>query len=270
MSSLIDIGVNLSHSQLLPHIDEILSQSLAADVKHIVVTGTSIEESKTAIKLAQEHPQMLSATCGIHPHDAQDWNSETLETLHHLIAHKEVKAVGETGLDFNRNYSPKVDQIHAFENQIELAIQHNKPLFLHQRDAHDSLFEILKNNRGKLPKVVIHCFTDNKKALFDYLDEDFYIGVTGWVCDPKRGQELQSLVPNIPLNRLMIETDAPYLLPKDIKPKPKSRHNQPYYLPHIAQSIATLYKLPVEHIAEASFSNSNDFFHLEINHDIQR
>ncbi len=270
MSALIDIGTNLGHSQLLPHIDEILSKSLDANVQHIVVTGTSIEESKVAIQLAQKHPQQLSATCGIHPHDAQEWNTDTFDILNELIAFKEVKAVGETGLDFNRNYSPKADQIHAFENQIELAIQHNKPLFLHQRDAHDTLFEILKNNRGQLPKIVIHCFTDNKKALYDYLDEDFYIGITGWVCDPKRGQELQSLVPSIPLNRLMIETDAPYLLPKDIKPKPKSRHNQPYYLPHIAKSIATLYNLSFEQIAKASFANSINFFNLEINNELHR
>jgi len=263
MSPLIDIGVNLTHSQLLPHVDDILNQCLDANVNHIVVTGTSIEESKAAIKLAQDYPLQLSATSGIHPHDAKEWNTDTLDILNELIAHQEVKAVGETGLDFNRNYSPKAAQIVAFEQQIELAIQHNKPLFLHQRDAHDTLFQLLKNRRGYLPKVVIHCFTDNIKALFDYLDEDFYIGITGWVCDPKRGQELQSLVPNIPLNRLMIESDAPYLMPKDLKPKPKSRHNQPYFLPHIAKTIATLYNLPFDQIANASYQNSMDFFKLE-------
>jgi len=264
MNPLIDIGVNLTNSQLLPHIDEILSQCLDNHVNHIVVTGTSIEDSKTALKLAQNYPQQLSATSGIHPHDAKEWNSDTLEVLNNLIAHKEIKAVGETGLDFNRNYSPKAAQIHAFEQQIELAIQHDKPLFLHQRDAHDALFQTLKNVSGDLPKVVIHCFTDNKKALFDYLDEDFYIGITGWVCDPKRGEELQTLVPNIPLNRLMIETDAPYLMPKDLKPKPKSRHNQPYYLPHIAKSIAALYQLTFDQIANASYHNSINFFKLKL------
>ncbi len=262
LSPLIDIGVNLTNSQLLPHIDDILAQCLKVQVKHLIVTGTSLNESKIALKLAQDNPQQLSSTSGIHPHDAKEWNSDTLSILNELLIHDEVKAVGETGLDFNRNYSPKKSQIHAFEQQIELAIQHNKPLFLHQRDAHDTLFQILKNNRGQLPKVVIHCFTDNKKALFDYLDEDFYIGITGWICDPKRGAELQTLVPNIPLNRLMIETDAPYLMPKDLKPKPKTRHNQPYYLPHIAQTIATLYNMNLQKIAESSFQNSQQFFNL--------
>lgn len=263
MSALIDIGVNLTNSQLLPHVDEILEKSLAAQVTHLIVTGTSIDDSKKALELAQQYPSQLSATCGIHPHDAKEWNSDTLEILNELIQHKEVKATGETGLDFNRNYSSKKEQVYAFEQQIELAITHNKPLFLHQRDAHDTLYSILKNRRDELPKAVIHCFTDNKHALFKYLDEDFYIGITGWVCDPKRGKELQSLVPNIPLNRLMIETDAPYLMPKNIKPKPKSRHNQPYFLSFIAKTIAELYDLDVKKIAESSYQNSVNFFNLD-------
>ncbi len=262
MIDLVDIGANLTNSKMLTDIDNILNQSLKANIKHIVVTCTSIEESKTALKLAQQYPHQLSATSGIHPHDAKEWNSETYDILSKLIAHKEIKAVGETGLDFNRNYSPKNEQIKAFENQIDLAIQFKKPLFLHQRDAHDALFSILKNDRDHLPKVVIHCFTDNKKALFDYLDEDFHIGITGWVCDPKRGKELQTLVPNIPLHRLMIETDSPYLLPKDISIKPKPKCNQPYFLPHIAKSIATLYNLTFEEIAQATYQNSVDFFDL--------
>lgn len=263
MNSLIDIGANLTNSKLLPHIEEILKRSSEAHVKHIIVTGTSLKESQQALALAKQHPKQLSATCGIHPHDAKEWNSDTLDILNNLTRHKEIKAVGETGLDFNRNYSPKKDQINAFELQIELAIQHNKPLFLHQRDAHDTLFSILKNNRASLPKVVIHCFTDNKKALFDYIDEDFFIGVTGWVCDPKRGLELQDLVPNIPLNRLMIETDAPYLLPKDIQIKPKPKYNQPCFLPHIAKAIATLYNLPYENISQSTYQNSIEFFKLQ-------
>ena len=263
MSKLIDIGANLTNSQLRPHIDDILEQSLKAKVKHIVITGTSIDESQQALKLAQQYPQQLSATAGIHPHDAKEWHSDTLAILKNLINHKEVKAVGETGLDFNRNYSSKLDQVNAFEQQIELAIQHNKPLFLHQREAHDTLFNILKNNRGQLPKVVIHCFTDSKKALFDYLDEDFYIGITGWVCDPKRGKELQTLAPNIPLNRLMIETDSPYLLPKDLGIKPKPKNNKPYFLPHIAKSLAILYSLPYEKIAYSTYQNSINFFNLK-------
>jgi len=263
VTPLIDIGVNLTNSQLLPHIDDILLKSAEASVGHIVITGTSVTESEAALKLAQQHPKQLSSTAGVHPHDAKEWNSDTVEVLSHLIQHNEVKAVGETGLDFNRNYSPKKEQINAFEQQIELAIEYQKPLFLHQRDAHDELFSILKNRRNKRPKIVIHCFTDNKKSLFDYLDEDFYIGVTGWVCDPKRGLELQKLIPSIPLERLMIETDAPYLLPKNLTISPKPKFNQPAFLPHIAQTIADLYQQPLETIAHATHQNSIGFFNLD-------
>ncbi len=257
---LIDIGANLTHKSLIPHINHILSESTKANVEHIIVTGTSIEESEQALALAQQHPQQLCCTCGIHPHDAKQWNSDSISQLRTMLSQKEVKASGETGLDFNRNYSPQKEQIFAFEQQIELAIEFNKPLFLHQRDAHDTFFSILKNIQRNRPKIVVHCFTDNKKALFDYIDEDFYIGITGWVCDPKRGIALQQLVPNITLNRIMIESDAPYLTPKTISPKPK--HNQPYYLPYVARKVAELYQQPYELIAQTSNTNSRSFFNL--------
>lgn len=265
MNNLIDIGANLTNTKLLAHIDDILERAKQQQVTHMVVTGTSLKDSKTALSLAHQYPDQLSATCGIHPHDAKEWNSDTWHELSQIIPQPSVVAVGETGLDFNRNYSPTDQQIIAFEQQIALSIEHQKPLFLHQREAHDTFFSLLKNQRDHLPKVVVHCFTDEKKALFDYLDQDFYIGVTGWVCDDKRGETLQSLVPSIPLNRLMVETDAPYLLPKDLKLKPKPKFNEPSFLPHIVNKIAQLYQKPYAEISSASHANSIDFFNLNIN-----
>lgn len=263
MTPLIDIGCNLTHKALLPHIEEIAHQCQHDHIEHIIITGTSVTESHQAFNLTQQYPGFLYSTAGVHPHDAKDWNSDTIDSLKQLLDYDTVKAVGETGLDFNRNYSPKEHQISAFEQQVELAILLQKPLFLHQSDAHDAFFSVLKNSRDKLPPVVVHCFTDTKKALFDYLDEGFYIGITGWICDPKRGKELQIIANNIPINRLMIETDAPYLLPKTLLPKPKSNNNQPYYLPHIAQTLANLYELPYDLLSSHTRENSLSFFNLQ-------
>ena len=147
-------------------------------------------------------------------------------------------AVGETGLDYNRNFSPREAQLFAFERQLGLAIRCGKPLFLHQRDAHADFIACMDNVRDQIGRAVVHCFTGDRKELFDYLDRDFYIGITGWICDERRGAHLRELMKSIPADRLMLETDAPYLLPRDLDPMPSHRRNEPMYLPHICAEVA--------------------------------
>jgi TatD DNase family protein len=219
----IDIGVNLTNKSLMHNLDAVIKRANDAGVKQMVVTGTSVEDSNKAIQLCGQYPGHLVCTAGIHPHHASDWMKDTVSTLAHLLENACVRAIGETGLDFNRNYSPRDAQIEAFRQQLELAISKNKPVFAHQRDAHDVFIEILREYRNDLANIVIHCFTDTKAALFDYLELDCHIGVTGWICDERRGTELAQLVKYIPDNRLMAETDAPYLLPRDLPQKPKNR-----------------------------------------------
>jgi len=166
-------------------------------------------------------------------------------------------------LDFNRNLSPQNTQIDWFEQQLNLAIELNMPIFLHQRDAHDAFMEVLKHKHAQMAAgVVVHCFTGTVAEVLDYNELDLYIGVTGWVCDERRGQSLQEAVKHIPLNRLMIETDAPYLLPRDLKPKPKSRRNVPSHLPHICESVARFMGKPVQEVAEQSTLSAKRFFNL--------
>jgi TatD DNase family protein len=180
----------------------------------------------------------MYATAGVHPHHASDFNAETEALLRQFHARPEVVAVGETGLDYHRNFSPRAAQLFAFERQLQLAIDCGKPLFLHQRDAHADLIACMDGVHGRVGRTVVHCFTGEKAELFDYLDRDFYIGITGWICDERRGLHLRDLVKSIPADRLMLETDAPYLLPRDVKPMPAHRRNEPMYLAHICAEVA--------------------------------
>jgi TatD DNase family protein len=235
---LIDIGVNLTHSSFQSDLDAVLARARDNGITQLIVTGADAQGSRDALTLARKHPSRLYATAGVHPHHAKDFHGETEALLSELQSQKEVVAVGETGLDYNRNFSPREAQLFAFERQLGLAIACGKPLFLHQRDAHADLLSCLDNVRDRISRAVVHCFTGEKKELFDYLDRDFYIGITGWICDERRGVHLRELVKSIPEDRLMLETDAPYLLPRDLKPMPSHRRNEPMYLPHICAEVA--------------------------------
>ena len=235
---LIDIGANLTHESFDRDLDAVLERARAAGVVQMVITGASREHSPMALELAQRHPGFLYATAGVHPHHASEYTDECDAEMRALHAHPEVVAVGECGLDFNRDFSPRPSQRRAFERQLQIASENGKPLFLHQRDAHDDFIAMMKNFDGKLGPAVVHCFTAERRELFDYLDRDWYIGITGWLCDERRGAHLRELVKHIPAKRLMIETDAPYLLPRTMRPLPKDRRNEPAFLSHIVEELA--------------------------------
>ncbi|HEX7989406.1 MAG TPA: TatD family hydrolase [Stenotrophomonas sp.] len=235
---LIDIGANLTHESFDRDLDAVLERARAAGVVQMVITGASREHSPMALQLAQRHPGFLYATAGVHPHHASEYTDECDAEMRALHTHPEVVAVGECGLDFNRDFSPRPSQRKAFERQLQIASENGKPLFLHQRDAHDDFIAMMKNFDGKLGPAVVHCFTAERRELFDYLDRDWYIGITGWLCDERRGAHLRELVKHIPAERLMIETDAPYLLPRTMRPLPKDRRNEPAFLSHIVEELA--------------------------------
>lgn len=259
---LIDIGLNLTSERFRKDRDAVLQAAVSAGVRRMILTGTNVRESRRALKLAQEHPGTLFSTAGVHPHVAKDVESDWLEVLRELHAQPDVVAVGETGLDFNRDFSPRPVQERVFEQQLELACDSGLPVFIHQRDAHDRLYPILQSVRDHLSDAVVHCFTDNRRALWDYLDLDLHIGITGWVCDERRGRDLQALVPDIPADRLMVETDAPYLMPRDLDPKPEHNRNEPRFLPHIVQAIARLRGELPEQLAATTTANAERFFRL--------
>ncbi|MFT5399722.1 MAG: TatD DNase family protein [Gammaproteobacteria bacterium] len=262
MIEMIDIGVNLTNKSLSTDLEGVLQRASLAGVKQMVVTGTSLEDSRMALELCQKYPGQLVSTCGLHPHHASDWDDSSRLNFETIAGSAEVRAIGETGLDFNRNYSPEKAQEIAFRQQIELAIKLGKPLFCHQRDAHSAFVAIISEYRDQISRLVVHCFTDNRQALLDYLDLDCHIGITGWICDERRGLDLQQLVKLIPDDRLMLETDAPYLLPRSLKPKPKSRINEPCHLPHILQQTAIFQNKPIELLAQQCLKNTRQFFDI--------
>lgn len=259
---MIDIGVNLTNSRFTPDIDAVLERAADAGLSQILVTGTSIKESEAAITLCHQYPEMLSCTAGVHPHDAANVDSDFIAQLSMLADLHVVKAIGECGLDFNRNFSPQAVQIDVFDKQIHLAVEKNMPLFLHQRDAFDPWEALLLPAIDKVPAMVSHCFTGDKAQLKRCLDLGMYIGITGWVCDERRGAELQEAVKYIPLDRLLVETDAPYLTPRTIRPKPKSSRNEPSYLPFVTQKIAELMGCTHEEIIACSIENAKRVFKL--------
>lgn len=257
---LIDIGANLTHESFRRDLGAVLERAREAGLAKMIVTGASRTGSAHALELAREHPGMLHATAGVHPHHAGDYGPETDAFLRELAREPEVVAVGETGLDYFRDLSPRPAQRAAFEKQLAIAVDLHMPLFLHQRDAHDDFMALLKAVRDRVPAVVVHCFTDDKRALFDYLDLDCHIGITGWICDERRGLHLRELVREIPGNRLMLETDAPYLLPRDIRPQPSDRRNEPMYLAHICEVVAGLRGEKAETTAANATATSRAFF----------
>ena len=238
---LIDIGVNLTNSSFDGKHQAVLDRAYAAGVAQLVLTGTSVEGSEQALQLCREldeNGQRLFATAGIHPHSASDWNGDSARRLRALLKEANVRAVGECGLDFNRDFSPRAQQEKVLEEHLALAVELQLPVFLHERDANQRLLEILRNYRDHLPAAVVHCFTGEQRALFSYLDLDLHIGITGWICDERRGTHLHPLVRDIPRGRLMLESDAPYLLPRTLRPKPKSGRNEPAYLPEVLREVA--------------------------------
>ncbi len=259
---LIDIGANLGHESFQHDLDAVLQRAQAHGVERMIVTGASSDGSKRALALAHAHPGRLFATAGVHPHHAIDYDDATDARLRELARDPAVRAIGETGLDYNRNYSPRDVQLQVFERQLQMAVDLQKPLFLHQRDAHQDFIALLRRYRDQLPGAVVHCFTDTGEALRDYLALDCHIGITGWICDERRGTHLRQLVREIPAHRLMIETDAPYLLPRTVRPQPPHRRNEPMYLKHICEEIARDRGESTEAAAANSTATAEAFFGL--------
>ena len=257
MASLVDIGVNLMSPAFNRDREAVIARAETAGVKTLIITGSSIAGSAEALAFAQVHPQ-CKATAGVHPHNAKDWDAAAAARLEELVSQKPAAApaaVGECGLDYNRNFSPPQDQRKCFEDQLALATRLGKPVFLHERDAFEDFLSILKQYRARLPGAVVHCFTGGEAELDAYLALDCYIGITGWICDERRGAHLIPLLRRVPADRLLLETDAPYLMPRNLprSTRGKSGRNEPCFLPHIAAFAAEILgKAPDQLAAETS------------------
>jgi TatD DNase family protein len=253
---LTDIGANLTHTSFHDDLEAVIARARAAGVSSIVVTGTTVLESRVAAEIAERFD--FHATAGVHPHHARDCGPATIGELRELAKHPRVVAIGECGLDFNRNYSPHPAQEKWFIAQLELGLELGRPLFLHSRDAHPRFAQILRHHGVK--NAVAHCFTGEKDELHAYIELGLYIGITGWICDERRGKHLLQLVRDIPPDRLLLETDSPYLTPRDMRPQPKARRNEPAFLPHIAKTVARALGRPLEEVAAQTTRNAQTLF----------
>jgi TatD DNase family protein len=257
---LIDIGINLTHDSYAHDRAQVVSAARAAGVVQMVVTASDAESAELAHGLARADPAHLASTAGLHPHHAASWNEGLRERLVRLAHAPGVVAVGECGLDFYRDLAPRADQERAFRAQIEIAIECRRPLFLHCRDAHERFVAILADYGAALPRAVAHCFTGSRAEAESCLALGLYLGITGWICDERRGLHLREVARIIPAERLMLETDGPYLLPRDLKPAPPHRRNEPKFLPHICRAVASARGESPEALAALTTSTARQFF----------
>lgn len=258
----IDIGINLTHPRFDPDREQVVARAQAAQVVHLIITACHADGTREGHALIERFPGYLSVTAGIHPHEASRVTPADWDVIREYLAKPGVVAVGECGLDYYRHFSDPCDQRHVFEQQLMLASESGKPLFLHQRDAHVDFMAMLKGLGSALPRGVVHCFTGTEEQLFDYLALGLWIGLTGWIADERRGRHLLPLLPQIPLDRLMLETDAPYLLPRTRVPKPHHGRNEPAFLPLIGGLIAESLGRSVEDLARIVCDNTVRFFDL--------
>lgn len=261
--SLVDIGANLAHDSFDDDRDALLERAADAGVAKIIITGSCDQSNPRAAELAAQSPGFLYSTAGVHPHHASEYNDASDAQIRALLKNDHVVAVGECGLDYFRNFSPRDAQLLAFQRQLDIACDTGLPVFLHQRDAHDDFVEVLEPCLPKISRAVAHCFTGEGESLREYIAMGLYIGITGWICDERRGKHLYDIVSVIPDDRLMIETDSPYLLPRTIRPRPKSRRNEPMYLPEVLRVVAEARGQSTAHVAQITSRNAQRFFGLD-------
>lgn len=255
-----DIACNFTSDRFADDLDKVITRALDKNVKKFVLLCSELTEVNKIIQIKEAYPSNIFYTFGTHPHNANTFNHDSIPLLKSLISEHKPNAVGEIGLDYFRNHSSQDEQIFAFEEQLKIAINNDLPVYLHQRDAHDDFLSLLKHYKNDIRKGVVHCFTGTKDQLDEYLDMGFYIGLTGWICDERRNRELRESIRSIPIDKLMLETDSPYLIPRNLPSKPKNNRNEPMYITHIANEIAMLMDIDINKLLKKTFNNSIDFF----------
>ena len=260
MHEVADIACNFTNERFDKDLDEVINRAKTNKITKFGLICSRLSDLDRLLEIYNQYSKDMFFTIGVHPHHANEINDKYLKNLKEAVINNNPHAIGETGLDFFRNLSTYDEQIYAFEEQIKIAIDTNKTLFLHQRDSHDDSIKILREYSSDINKAVVHCFTGTQEQLEDYLELDCYIGVTGWICDEKRNVELRKTIKNIPLEKLMIETDCPYLIPKNLVEKPKNNRNEPSNLNHIINEIAELMEIDIDILRKQTFVNTINYF----------
>ncbi|MFZ5569353.1 MAG: TatD family hydrolase [Thermodesulfobacteriota bacterium] len=224
---LFDSHCHLDDASFSADLPEVMARGARAGVKAVMTVGITLETSEHAIALAEKYSGVY-ASIGIHPHDAAECSEKSLGRLKQLARHPKVRAWGETGLDFNRMFSPQQDQEHWFHRQIEIADELDLPLIFHERDSGGRFLDILKSHHRRSRRGVVHCFSGTVEEMRNYVDMGLHIGITGILTNRQRGEQLREMVPEIPGDRLVVETDAPYLTPTP--ERNRFRRNEPAFV----------------------------------------
>lgn len=253
-----DIGLNLFCRQFKN--PEKIIQNAANDGVKCILTGSDMRSNESVNKFVKNHD--CYGTAGIHPHNADSASMEDFSRIREIISgNDKIIAVGECGLDYDRMFSTRENQIRCFEHHIKLAEELQKPLFLHERSASKDFINRFKNHKDICSKSVVHCFTGDKDTLKKYLDMGFYIGITGWICDDRRGKDLRDAVKIIPLDRIMAETDAPYLTPKNVGGL--DRTNIPQNIRYVVRELSVHMGISEETLTEKLIENTEKFFNID-------
>lgn len=254
-----DIGLNL-FTKSFPEPEKIIREAKEAGICPIL-TGSEARENELVHEFVKNHD--VYGTAGIHPHSADEATEEDVNRIREIIRdNPRIVAVGECGLDYDRMYSAKENQLYYFKKLISLAEELEKPLFLHERDAEEDFISCFQGHEAICRKSVVHCFTGNKEILRRLLDMGFFIGITGWICDERRGDKLREAVRHLPLERLLIETDAPYLTPRGIPGL--ARTNVPQNIVYVVEALSRYMKVPEETIVAAAKENTERLFGLPL------
>ena len=255
---LIDSHAHLSLPQFDRDREEVIKRARDAGIKHIITVGTDSDDCRKAIVLAQEH-DFISAAVGIHPHDAKTITAATYSLLREFAADSNVVAIGEIGLDFYRNLSPRETQILHFREQLRLAREVSLPVIIHDREAHRDVVKILQEEKAETVGGVIHCFSGDWKMAKACLDMEFYISIPGTITF-KKSEEYHKLVSNLPLDRMLVETDCPFLAPHPFRGK----RNEPAYVQYVAEAVALLKGMEPEELAMITTQNARNLFKVNL------
>ena len=258
---LVDTHCHLTFEPLAEDVPGVIARSQAAGVTGWITVGTSLEDNGRAIELAAKYKNAYAAV-GIHPHEAKTGDAVALAELKRSAQQDKVVAIGETGLDFHYNFSKQPDQARVFVAHLDIARALSLPVIVHSRNAFDETVEILGHAGGGLKGVVFHCFSGSADQAQQLLDRGYYLSFTG-VVTFKNADATRAAAQVVPLDRLMVETDAPYMSPEPVR---KQKPNEPALMVHTARLLADLKGVSLEDLAQATARNAAKFFGLVESH----
>lgn len=254
---LVDSHSHLEMPEFEKDLEEVIQRAKTSGVEYIFTVGTEEGDWSRALEIAHSNPSVY-AILGVHPHNAKEIDERTYPALRKLCADDKVKAYGEIGLDFYRNLSPRDVQLKRFREQIQFAKELGLPIVVHDREAHQETLEILQSEKAVECGGIIHCFSGNYEMAKECIEMGFYVSVAGTITY-KRGERLQEVVQRLPLESLLIETDAPFLAPIPFRGK----RNEPSYVQYTAEKVAEIKKIPFEKVAEVTTKNALCVYRLK-------